>query len=55
MTSATITRPFSAKAMESKAIRMPGSNSFWEMTVQRKELNMEVVSNIGGLFAGDRS
>ena len=37
-----------------KALRMPGSSSSWEMTVPRKELNMQVVSNSGGLFAGDR-
>jgi two-component sensor histidine kinase len=37
-----------------KALRMPGSSSSWEMTAPRKELNMEVVSNSGGLFTGDR-
>ena len=37
-----------------KALRMPGSSSSWEMTVPRKELNMQVVNNMGGLFAGDR-
>jgi hypothetical protein len=31
-----------------------GSNSSWVMTVLRKELKMQVVSNIGGLFMGDR-
>ena len=30
--------------------RLPGSSSSWEMTVPRKELNMQVVSNNGGLF-----
>jgi hypothetical protein len=30
------------------------SNSSWVMTVLRKELKMQVVSNIGGLFMGDR-
>ena len=37
-----------------KALRMPGSSSSWEMNVPRKELDMQVVSNSGGLFAGDR-
>jgi hypothetical protein len=37
-----------------KGLRMPGSRSTWEMTVPRKELNMQVVSNSGGLFAGER-
>ena len=37
-----------------KALRMPGSSSSWEMNVSRKELDMQVVSNSGGLFAGDR-
>ena len=37
-----------------KALRVPGSSSSWEITVPRKELNMQVVSNSGGLFAGDR-
>ena len=37
-----------------KALRMPGSSSSWEMTVPRKELNMQVMSNSGGLFTGDR-
>ena len=37
-----------------EALRMPGSSSSWEMTVPRKQLNMQVVSNSGGLFAGER-
>ena len=37
-----------------KALRMPGSSSSWEVNVSRKELDMQVVSNSGGLFAGDR-
>ena len=37
-----------------KALHTPGSSSSWEMNVLRKELDMQVVSNSGGLFAGDR-
>jgi hypothetical protein len=41
-------------ALSTSTITHPGSSSSWEMTVPRKELNMQVVKNIGGLFAGDR-
>ena len=43
----------SARADVHRALRM-GSSSSWEISVQRKELNMKVVSRGGGLFTGDR-
>ncbi len=33
---------------------MPGSGSSWEITVPRKELNMQVANNSSGLFTRDR-
>ena len=51
---ADVVDPLQGYADVHKALRMPGSSSSWEMNVPRKELNMQVVSNSGGLFAGDR-
>ena len=51
----TIDNPSTASIeSQPKALRMPGSSSSPEMTVPRKELNMQVVNNSGGLFAGER-
>ena len=51
----TIDNPSTASTeSQPKALRMPGSSSSPEMTVPRKELNMQVVSNGDGAFAGER-